>query len=119
MIGQPRLDHDAGAVAKGLLDFELLDFVHQLCIFKIGNHRLARLKPVQPTITLRDRRRVRFITIDDRSNGGEDIHHLQPRPLTNLEVVKVMRRGDLYRAGALFHIWILIRHNWDAAADDW
>ena len=43
----------------------------------------------------------------------EYAQHGQPAAHANLEIVRVMRRGDLHRAGAEFHLHIFIRHDGD------
>ena len=49
--------------------------------------------------------------------GVEHGRHRHAVPLADLEVVEVMRRGDLHRAGALLRVGVVVGHHRDRAAD--
>ena len=49
--------------------------------------------------------------------GVEHIDERQLVPLADLEIVEVVRRRDLDRAGAFFRIGVVVADDWNAPAD--
>ena len=87
-----------------------VDLLDQPLSFEIGHDLAARLEPVEPAISL-------WRVIVDPRVGVEDVHHRQPVALADLEIVEIVRRGDLDRAAALLRIGIVVGHDRQAPAD--
>ena len=127
LLGQPRLDHHARAVAmRHLIDMGL-DLLEQTCLCHFVDDDSTRLEPVgamQP----HDQRHqilaarhagdeIGIVAERHRAVGGKNVDHRQSVPTGDLEIVEVMRRGDLDRAGPLLGIGIGVGDDGDAAAD--
>src|SRR5690606_27061367 len=110
LVRQPRLDRNAGAISVRDHVRIRLDFFEQPLGLEIGNDALSRLEAVEPAVGLRR------VLVDARL-GVEDVDHRQIVPTANLEVVEVVRRGDLDRAGPLLRIGILIRNDRNLTPD--
>ena len=67
----------------------------------VGNDALARLEAVEAAVFGR-----RYVV--DAPTVVEHVDLLEPVPLADLEVVEVVRRRDLHRAGALLGIGIFV-----------
>ncbi len=114
LVGQPWLDHHAGAVAIGHLDGLLLDALDQFEGFEIGDHLLAGVFAAQAHI------------IGGHAIGGADagfgVEDVDPSDslvaLIHLPVVEIMRRRDLHRARTQFRIGMFIGDDGNAAAGD-
>jgi len=131
LIGQPRLDHHAAAVAEGGLDYARFGVVlHPFAILfgdvgdeeTIGleplHHRLARVEPVKPDELRRDQS-VRHLT--HRRLGIEHIEHCasrKPGALADLKVVEIMARRDLHTARTQRRIGVFIGDDRDAPSGD-
>src|SRR5262249_52559899 len=88
LVGEPRLDDDARAVAVRhhvSVRLGLLDEPERL---EIGEDALSRLEAIEATIGLRRVLVQSRVTI-------EDVDELEPVPPPDLEIVEVVRRGDL------------------------
>ena len=118
LVGHPRLDDHVGAVAEGLFDLEVLDFLQQFERLEGLDNFLARIEPVEPAIVCRDARRLRVVAINDVRRGVQDVQRRVSCPLADFEVVEIMRRRDLHGTRALFRVRILVRDDRNAAADD-
>ena len=58
--------------------------------------------------------------LSSRSSCASIVEHIDQRqivPLADLEIVEVVRRRDLHRAGALFRIGVIVADDRNAAAD--
>ena len=76
---------------------------------EIGDHLLARLEAVEAAIGLPARSSFSCAV------GVEDVDQRQVVALADLEVVEVVRRRDLHRAGALLRIGIFVGDDRDRA----
>ncbi len=93
LIGQHRLDHDAGAVAERLLDFLILDLKQQPLRLDVGHYLFARLKAIEAAIFRRHVFGVGHAAL--RIHQHEKFDAVSARDLV---VVEIMRPGDLHRA---------------------
>ena len=125
LIGQPGLHRHAAAVAMGhhvdmILDpFQQAEFVHA------RDDPFARLETVKAVQLegfgqfVRRLHAAQEILVVLQQQGGvgvQNVDHRQTVALAHLEVVEVVRRGDLHRAGAGFGIGVLVGDDGDAPA---
>ncbi len=128
LVGQPRLDHHARAIAIGRLDRTRLGFMLDAVLVDMRDEealglqprddRLARLRRGQPEQFGRDQP---IGHLDDLRPGIEHVEHLarlDPRPLADLEVVEVVPRRDLDRARPQFGIGMVVGHDRDQSPGD-
>ena len=87
-----------------------LDRGHQAQRLEIGHDPPARLEPVESAI------RLRCIGVD-APDLVQDRDRLEPVPTADLEIVEVVGRRDLDRAGALLGIGVCVGHDRDPSAD--
>ena len=127
LVGQPRLDHGAGAVALGHFEAVVVDADQQTGGVEGGNDLLARFKTVEAGIFGRDlavdavvERAVQVEHLAGRQYGGifvEDVQQRQVVALADFIVVEIVGRGDLHAAGAEFRVAIVVRDDRDTAAN--
>ena len=127
LVGEERLDHDARAVAMRHHVRVRLDLVEQArslpCARRSSCARRSDPGRAAP-VSRRDRTDFgtpsRKSSLSFRAELGLDVEDIDQRqlvPRADLEIVEVMRRRDLDRAGALFRIGIFVGDDRDAAAD--
>ena len=127
LVGEPRLEHRARAVAVRHHVLMVVDALEQPALLHHVDDALARRETVEP-VEGGDRRREFRRGVDafvEISIGGkrhlrlriEHVDEPQPMPLADLEIVEVMRRGDFHRAGALLGIGIFVGDDRDQPAD--
>ena len=103
-----------------------LGLVHQAGVFQALDHDLARLEAVNALKIerlgklgrLRNPFKERLVVL--QRNLAFDIEHADLRqivPLADLEIVEVVRRRDLHRAGALLRIGVVVADDRNAPAD--
>ena len=90
----------------------LLDLAQQAELLELGDDRLARREAVEAAIARPARSSF------SRASGVEDVDHRQAVALADLEVVEVVRRGDLHRAGALLRVGVLVGDDRDQPVGD-
>ena len=110
LVGQIGLQRHAGAVAVGHAVPMFVDPLDQTLRVEIGDDPSARLEPVEVAIGVGR-------GVVDPGVGIQNIDHLQPVALADLEIVEIVRRGDLDRAAALLGIGIVVGHDPQAPAD--
>ena len=110
LVGEIGLQRHAGAVAVGHAVPVLLDPLDQALGFQIVHDPPARLEPVEAAVSL-----GRIVV--DPGVGVEDVDHLQPVALADLEIVEIVGRGDLDRAAALLRVGIVVGHDRQAPPD--
>ena len=113
LVGQPRFDDHARAVAIRHLDGLGLDQFDRLQRFQIGNDLLARIEAIHADIIRRN-----AVRRDDPRIGIEDVDRRHAMPLADLEIVEIMRRGDFHRARPEFRIGMVVGDNRDQPAGD-
>ena len=89
----------------------LLDLVEKPGGGEIGDHLVARCETVEAAIG----RRRRLVQPRIRV---EDVDHFEAMPPADLEIVEIVRRGDLDRAAAGFRVGILVGDDRDQPADE-
>ena len=77
---------------------------------EVGDHLVARREPVEPAIGLRHR-------VVEPGIGVEDVDQRQPVPAADLEIVEIVRRGDLDRAAAGLRVGVFVGDDRDQPAD--
>ena len=110
LVGQPRLDHRAGAVAVGHGVEVRLDPLDQVLRLQVGQHACARVRAVEAAVG-------RGRALVQPGLGVEQVDDVEPVPAADLEIVEVVGRRDLHRARALFRVGIRIGDDGQAAAD--
>jgi len=103
-----------------------LDLVDEAAGLEVLDNPFACGKTIEPMQGQRlvERRRWRY-AMQERGVVSEikfcpRIEHIDERqavPVSNLEIVEIMRRGDLHCARTFFRIGVGIADDWDAAAD--
>ena len=88
----------------------VIDLFEQAQRFKVGDNPLARLEPIEALVS-------RWHRVVKGPVGVEDVDHLEAIALANLEVVEVVRRGDLYCARTGLRVSIVIAGNGNKATD--
>ena len=127
LIGEIRLDHDAGTVAMRHRVRIRLDLVEEPLLlqrFTICLRADEAIEAVQSCERLSSfgrsgdpsRRNARCRRELSLAFDVEHVDQRQMMPPADLEIVEVMRRRDLDRAGALLRVGIFIRDDRDAAA---
>ena len=128
LVGQPRLDHHARAVAVWRLDRPRLGVVldpflvdvrdqHAL-VLQLRDHRLARLGGAEPQERLRDQPIGGLHHARLRIEHVEHVARLDPGAAADLEVVEIMPRRDLHRARTERGIGMFVRHDRDQPPGD-
>ena len=110
LVGQPRLDDRARAVAVGHGVDVRLHLFDQALGLQIGEHARTRLHPVEAAIGLRR-------GVVDPGLGVEHVDDVEVVAAAHLEIVEVVGRGDLHRAGPLFGIGVFVGDDGQASAD--
>ncbi len=138
MIGQPRFDHHAAAVAKGggdlarfgvVFDFLALlgsgDVRDEVSVrFQPGDHQFARAVHAIPLETVQADEFLWHQTIGDLTDirlGIEHVEHFtrcKPGALAHFEIVEVVARRDLHRTAAQFRVGVFVRDDGDAPPGD-
>ena len=88
-----------------------LDFDKVSLLFEIFDHLAARLEAIHAGVLSA----VLF------ADGGVVVHHLDDRQvvaLADLEVIRIVRRGDLHTAGAEIALDVFVGNDRDLAADE-
>ncbi len=88
----------------------VLDLFEQPGGFEVGEHPLARGKAVEAAIGFGR------VVVQPRI-GVEDVDHRQAMPAADLEIVEIVRRGDLDRAAAGFRVGVFVGDDRDQPAD--
>ena len=109
LFGDARLHDSVAAVAFACRDHHLFDLYEIARGFQIGDPGLAALVAVHAFVLACSGGHLRFFV--------DAFDHLQTVAQTDFEVVGVRGRRDLYGAGALFGIGILVRDDGDLSAD--
>ena len=133
LIGEERLEHRAGAVAVRHDVLRRLDLVDQPRRFQPLDNLLARrlkrssARCQRHTVSTSQIRamtdaftRNAAIVLSSVESWRFVVEHIDQRqivPLADLEIVEVMRRRDLHRAGAFFRIGVVVADDRNAAAD--
>ena len=120
-----RLDHGAAALRVRHLVHVRLGLHQQAETFQLGHDQGARGEPVLPFEPAQEMRvgnsrdRLR-LDLGERHATGLVQHrrHVEPVPLPDGEIVEVMRRRDLHRAGALLGVGVFVLHDRDLASDE-
>ena len=118
MVGEQGLDNHAATVAVGYGHIVFFNAFQQTQGFKVGDDFTARGKAFHTAI-LFGQSGVQFIVVAaiaihafgglaNIGIGGEYIDHGQLLALANFVVIKVVGWGDLYTAGAFFHIGVVV-----------
>ena len=110
LLGQERLDRHAAAIAVGHGVGMRLDLLDEAQLLHVRHDLLARVEAVEPAVFLR-RLVVQPGELVEDADGFEIV------AAADLEIVEVVRRGDLDRARALLRIGIFVGHDRDPAAD--
>ena len=108
LVGQPRFDHHARAVAVRGGDHPVLDLDQRALRVEQGDHRLARLEAVEADQVGGDQA---VGGLRDAAPGIEHVEHLgglEAGALADLEIVEVMARRDLDRARSEFGIGMFV-----------
>ncbi len=98
LVGQPRLDHHARAVAERRRDDAVLDLVQRAFGFEQFDHALAGVEPVEAEQLVRDQPVAVWTTRACAIEHVEHLGRLEPGALADLEIVEVVARRDLDRA---------------------
>jgi hypothetical protein len=103
-----------------------LDLFQEAKLFELGDDGLPGGEPVLPgeradEVWIRDSLDGAQLALDlaeeDARLGVEHRRHGDAVALAHLEVVEVVRRGDLDRAGALLGVGVFVRHHRDRPPD--
>src|SRR5450830_273130 len=129
LVGQPRLDDSAGAVALRHFQAVIVDADQQAGGVEGGNDLLARFETVEAGVFSRDlavdavvQRAIEVEHLAGRQHGSvlvEDVHQRQVVALADFVVVEVVGRGDLHAAGAEFRVAIVVGDDRDTPANQW
>ena len=127
LVGQPRLNDGARAVALRYFQSVVVDADQQAGFIKVGNDLLARLEAVQArvfgwqgTVDGLIQRAIKVEHLCGRQNGCvfvEDVQQRQVVALADFVVVEIVSRGDFHTAGAEFRVAVVVRDDRDAAAN--
>ena len=88
----------------------VLDLLDQAGGFEIREHLVARREPFEPAVALGHR-------VVQMRVAVEDVDHLETVPAADLEIVEIVRRGDLDRAAAHGRIGVFVGDDRDQPAD--
>src|SRR5690606_17515426 len=126
LVGQPRLDDGAGAVALRHFQGVVFDLLQQAGGFEGGNDLLARDEAVeagvfgrQAAVDLGVDAAIDVEHLRGGQHGGvlvEDVDQRQVVALADFIVVEVVGRGDLHAAGAELGVAVVVGDDRDAAA---
>jgi hypothetical protein len=97
LVGEHRLDDDAGAVAARHLQLVLVGLLQHAEGFEVGDDGLARVEAVEAAVLFR-------CVVVDLGVQRQDRDHRQAVALADRVVVEVVRRRDLDAAGAEFEV---------------
>ena len=111
LVHQPRFYDHARAVAVGQGHQVLLDPFDKAEGFHLGDHLFPRLIAPQAPIALGR------VVVEPRV-AVEHVDHLQAVAAAHLEVVEVVARGYLHRAGALFRVGVVVGDDRYRPVDD-
>ena len=106
LVGEPRLDHGAAAVAVAHGVAMVLHLLQQAQRLQLRHHPLPGLETVEPLESIGRREAHPRL-------GRHHIDRGEPVPLPDLEVGRVVRRSHLHRAGAEGRIDRFVGHHWD------
>ena len=128
LIREIGLDHRAGAVAVRNRVRMRLDRDEKAALVEQRDDALARLEAIE---AVEGKHRIRRIAAAvepfeegvvsrnlDLRFGTEHVDERQAVPPPDLEIIEVVRRRDLHRAGALFRIGVFVRDDRDFSADE-
>ena len=126
LVGQHRLDDQAGAVATGYAQHVVFHFINQAFGVHVCNDLLAGFFTGEPGVgggkaaifvcVLGAIRIDHFRHITDAGILGHDVDHHQVVAFAHGVVVEVMGRGDLNAAAAFFRIGVGVGNDGNAAA---
>src|SRR5471030_189946 len=129
LVGQPRLDDGAGAIAFRHFQVVIVDADQQAGRIERSNDLLARFEAVEASVFCRDlavdafvQRAVEVKHLTGRQDGGvlvEDVQQRQVVALADFIVIEVVGRGDFHAAGAEFRVAVIVGDDRDAAANQW
>ena len=128
LIGEIGLDYRAGTVAVRHAVGVWLDLVQQSQRLQPLDDLFARdeaIEAVQHQRLLersRHRYAIKKCGVVREIEPPFDVEHVDERQIVtapDLEIVEIVRRRDLHRAGALLRIGILVGDDRNAAADEW
>ncbi len=129
LVGQPRLDDRAGAIAFRRFQVVIVDTHQQAGSVESGNDLLARFETFQASELGRNlavdalvQRAVEVEHLGGRQHVGvlvEDVQQRQVVALAHFVVVEIVGRGDFHAAGAEFRVAIIVGDDRDAAANQW
>src|SRR5258706_6877208 len=102
LIGKIRLDNLVRALAIRHLECVRLNFLQEVQRFEIGDDLFSRDKAIEAAIGFRN-------ALVQLAGLRHDVDDRQIMTAADLEVVKVMRGRNLYGAGALFWVRIVVR----------
>ncbi len=88
----------------------VLDLFEEPGSFEVGDDLLPRLEPVEPAIGFGH-------GVGQMRVAIEDVDHFEVVPAADLEIVEIMRRGDLDRARAFLRVGVFNGDNRDHPAD--
>ena len=112
LVGQPRLDDHAGAVAVRNGVGRRLDLGDEAERMEVGDDAHARFKPLKPTIGL-GHLGVQL------ADAVEDVDLRQVVALADIEVVEIMGGRDFDRAGALLRVGVFVGNDGYVAVGEW
>ncbi len=127
LVGQPRFDDRAGAVALRYFQRVVVDAHQQALGVQVGNNLLAGDETIeagvlswQASIDLLVDAAIEVEGLGGGQHQGilvEDVQQRQVVALADFVVVEIVGRGDLHAAGAEFRVAVIIGDDWDAATD--
>ena len=109
LLGNARLNDGGAAVAGADIVLDRLYLEQVALLVQVFDNLFSRIQTVHPLI-------FAAVFIDDTGL----VHHIDDGQIvaqTDLEVVRVVGRGDLYHAGSEIRLYIRIRNDWDLFAD--
>ena len=126
LVGQPRLDDDAGAVAFGHLEGVWLNLLKQAKGVEVFDDLLARVEAVHARVGVRQSgvdlvvdAAVDVEHLSARQYGGVLVQHVDQRQavaLADFVVVEVVGRGHLHATGTELRIAVVVGDDRNAAA---
>jgi len=129
LVGQPRLDDGARAVAFRYFQGVIVDADQQTGFVKVRHDLLARFEAIQTGVFGRQGAIDSFVQLavevehlSSRQHFGvfvEDVQQWQVMALADFVVVEIVGRGDFHAAGAEFRIAVIVSDDRDAATNQW
>ena len=129
LVGQPRLDDHARAVALGHLERMGFDLFEQAEGVEVFDDLLARLEAIQTGVGFRQGSvdvavdaAVDVEHLGAGQDGGVLVQHVDQRQavaLADFVVVEVVGRGHLHAAGTEFRVAVVVGDDRDAATHQW